>query len=74
MAALTWAISLGGFRVFPPVLVGGIGMAVAPFLLAVPADLALLGIGVKLAAVIMGDEHADLHLLSRQAGSTLCWS
>jgi len=35
-----------------PVLAGVIGMAVAPFLLAVPADLLVLGVGVELAAVI----------------------
>ena len=50
--ALALPISLDGFRVGLPVLVGVIGMAVAPFLLAVPADLLVLGVGVELAAVI----------------------
>ena len=49
---MTLPISLDGFRVGLPVLAGVIGMAVAPFLLAVPADLVVLGIGVELAAVI----------------------
>ena len=50
--ALALPISLDRFRVGLPVLAKVIGMAVAPFLLAVPADLVVLGIGVKLAAVI----------------------
>jgi hypothetical protein len=49
---LTLPVSLHGFRVVLPVLAGVIGMTAAPFLLAVPADLVVLGIGVKLAAVI----------------------
>ena len=35
-----------------PVLAGIIGISPAPFLLAVPADLVVLGIGVELAAVV----------------------
>jgi hypothetical protein len=50
--ALALPIALNGFRVGLPVLARVIGMAVAPFLLAVPADLVVLGIGAKLAAVI----------------------
>jgi hypothetical protein len=49
---LALPISLDGLRVGLPVLAGVIGMAAAPFLLAVPADLVVLGIGVELAAVI----------------------
>jgi len=50
--ALGLPISLDGFRVGLPVLAGIIGVPAAPFLLAVPADLVVLRIGVKLAAVI----------------------
>jgi len=50
--ALALSIVLDGFRVGLPVLARVIGMAVAPFLLAVPADLAVLGIGVELVAMI----------------------
>ncbi len=50
--ALTLPIALDRLRVGLPVLAGIIGMAVAPFLLAVPTDLVVLGIAVKLAAVI----------------------
>jgi hypothetical protein len=50
--ALTLPISLDGFRVGLPILAGIIEMAVAPFLLAVPADLLVLGIAVELAPVI----------------------
>ena len=50
--ALALPISLDRFRVGLPVLAGIIGISAAPFLLAVPADLVVLGIGVKLAAVI----------------------
>ncbi len=50
--ALTLPITLDGFEVGLPVLAGMIGIAPAPFLLAVPADLVILGIGVELMAVI----------------------
>jgi len=50
--ALTLPIALNGFRVGLPVLAGIIGISPAPFLLAVQADLVVLGIGVELAAVI----------------------
>jgi hypothetical protein len=50
--ALTLPVSLHGLGVSLAVLAGVIGMAVAPFLLAVAADLVVLGIGVELAAVI----------------------
>jgi len=50
--ALTLPITLDGFRVGLPVLAGIIGISPAPFLLAVPADLVVLGIGVELATVI----------------------
>jgi hypothetical protein len=49
--ALTLAIALDGFRVGQPELAGIIGVAGAPFLLAVTADLAIHGIGVELAAM-----------------------
>ena len=45
-------IALDGFRVGLPVLAGIIGVASTPFLLAVPADLVVLGIGMEFAAVI----------------------
>jgi len=51
--ALALPISLDRFRVGLPVLAKVIGMAVAPFLLAVPADLVVLGIGVEHAAMIL---------------------
>jgi hypothetical protein len=50
--ALALPISLDRFRVGLPVLAGIIGISAAPFLLAVPADLLVLGVGVELAAVI----------------------
>jgi hypothetical protein len=50
--ALSLPISLDGFRMGLPVLAGIIGISPAPFLLAVPADLVVLGIGVELAAVV----------------------
>ena len=50
--ALALPISLDGFRVGLPVLARIIGIAVAPFLLAVPADLVVLGVGVERATVI----------------------
>jgi len=50
--ALTLPIALDGFRVRLPVLAGIIGISPAPFLLAVPADLVILGIGAELMAVI----------------------
>jgi len=49
---LTLPISLDGCRVGLPVLAGIIGISSAPLLLAVPADLMVLGVGVELAAVI----------------------
>jgi hypothetical protein len=49
--ALSLAVALDGFRVGLPELAGIIGVAGAPFLLAVTADLAILGSGVELAAV-----------------------
>jgi len=62
------AISLDVFRVGLPVLAGIIGMAVAPFLLTVSADLVVLGIGVELAAVIFP---AALPLAIRPAANEL---
>ena len=50
--ALALPISLDRFRVGLSVLAGIIGVSAAPFLLAVPTDLVVLGVGVKLAAVI----------------------
>lgn len=50
--ALAPPIALDGFRVGLPVLAGIIGISSAPFLLAVPADLVVLGVGVEFAAVI----------------------
>jgi hypothetical protein len=50
---LTLPISLHGFRMSLPVLPGVVGMARPPFLLTIPTDLVILGIGVKLAAVIL---------------------
>jgi hypothetical protein len=50
--ALTLPISLDGCRVGLPVLAGIIGISSAPLLLAVPADLMVLGVGFKLAVVI----------------------
>ena len=50
--ALTLPITLDGFGMGLPVLAGIIGISPAPFLLAVPADLVVLGIGVELATVI----------------------
>jgi hypothetical protein len=50
--ALTLPIALDGCRVGLPVLAGIIGISSAPFLLAVLADLVVLGIGVELTAVV----------------------
>jgi len=50
--ALSLPIALDGGRVGLPVLAGIFGIQSAPFLLAVAADLMVLGIGVELAAVI----------------------
>jgi hypothetical protein len=50
--ALTLPITLDGFGMGLPVLARIIGISPAPFLLAVPTDLVILGIGVELAAVI----------------------
>jgi hypothetical protein len=50
--ALTLPIALAGFRMGLPILPGIIGVASAPFLLAVPADLVVLGVGVELMAMI----------------------
>jgi uncharacterized membrane protein YGL010W len=50
--ALILAIALDGFGVELPVLAGIIGISSTPFLLAVQADLVVLGIGVELATVI----------------------
>jgi hypothetical protein len=49
---LALPITLDGFGMGLPVLAGIIGISPAPFLLAVPADLVVLGIGVELATVI----------------------
>ena len=46
------AITVDGFGVGLSVLAGIIGISSAPFLLAVPADLVVLGIRVELMAVI----------------------
>ena len=46
-------ISLNRFRVGLPVLAGIIRIPAAPFLLTIPTDLVILGIGVKLATVIL---------------------
>jgi len=51
--ALALPISLDGFRVGLSVLPGIIGVPAAPFLLAIPADLTVQGIGFNLAAVII---------------------
>jgi hypothetical protein len=51
-AALPLPITLDGFGMGLPVLAGIIGISSAPFLLAVPADLVVLGIGVEMATVI----------------------
>jgi hypothetical protein len=51
-SALTLPITLDGFGMGLPVLAGIIGISPTPFLLAVPADLVVLGIGVELATVI----------------------
>jgi hypothetical protein len=45
-------VSLHGLRVSLPVLLGVVGVTGPPFLLTIPTDLVILGIGVKLAAVI----------------------
>ena len=50
--ALTLPITLDGFGMGLPVLAGIIGISPAPFLLAVPADLVVLGVSVELMAVI----------------------
>jgi hypothetical protein len=50
--ALTLPVALHGLRVSLPVLLGVVGMTGSPFLLAIPTDLVILGISVKLAAVI----------------------
>jgi uncharacterized membrane protein YGL010W len=50
--ALTLPIALDRFRMGLSVLVGIIGISLAPFLLAVAADLVVLSIGTELAAVI----------------------
>jgi len=51
--ALALPIPLDGLRVGLPVLAGIIGVPSAPFLLAVQADLVVLGVGVELMAVIL---------------------
>ncbi len=51
-SALALPISLDRLRVGLPVLARIVGVSAAPFLLAVPADLVVLGVGVELAAVI----------------------
>jgi len=64
-------VALDGFRVGLPVLAGIIGMAGAPFLLAVSADLMVLGIDVELAAVIFP---AALPLTVGAAAHELAWT
>ena len=66
--ALALPVSLHGFRVGLAVLPGINRIPAAPFLLAVPADLVILGIGVKLAAVIF---LAALPLAIRSAANKL---
>jgi hypothetical protein len=51
--ALTLSVSLHGLRVSLPVLLGIVRMTGPPFLLTIPTDLVILGIGVKLATVIL---------------------
>jgi hypothetical protein len=51
--ALTLPVSLHGRRVSLPVLLGIVGMTGPPFLLTISTDLVILGIGEKLAAVIL---------------------
>ena len=51
--ALALPVSLHGLRVSLPILLGIVGMPGPPFLLTIPTDLVILGIGVKLAAVIL---------------------
>ena len=65
---LVLPIALDGFRVRLPVRAGIIGISPAPFLLAVPADLVVLGIGVELMAVIFP---TTLLLAIRPAANTL---
>lgn len=65
---LTLPITLYGFRVGLPILAGIIGMVSAPFLLAVPADLVVLGIAVELATMIFP---APLPLAIRPAANKL---
>jgi len=64
----TLPITFNGFGVGLPVLAGIIGILHAPFLLTVPADLLILGIGMELAAVIFP---ASLLLAIRPAANTL---
>jgi hypothetical protein len=66
--ALTLPITLDGFGMGLPVLAGIIGISPAPFLLAVPADLVVLGIGVELATVIFP---TTLRLAIRSAANKL---
>jgi hypothetical protein len=66
--SLTLPIALDGCRVGLPVLAGIIGISSAPFLLAVPADLVVLGIGMNFAAVIFP---APLPLAIRLAANKL---
>lgn len=65
---LTLPIALGGLGVGLPVLAGIIGISSAPFLLAVPADLQVLGIGLEHAAVVF---LAALPLAIRPAANKL---
>lgn len=51
--ALSLPVALHGLRVSLPVLLGIVGMTGPPFLLTIPTDLVILGIGVKLAVVIL---------------------
>ncbi len=52
LSALTLPIALHGFRMGLPILAGIFRISAAPFLLTVPADLVVLGVGVELAAVV----------------------
>jgi hypothetical protein len=67
-SALTLPVSLHGLGVSLPVLLRIVRMTGPPFLLTIPADLVIFGIGVKLAAVILP---SALPLASRSTAEKL---
>jgi hypothetical protein len=69
--ALILPIALDGFGVGFPILAGIIGISPAPLLLAVPADLVVLSIGLEFAAVIFP---AALPLTVGAAARELTWT